>query len=242
MTPRPYVVSVGGGRFRTERVFNTFAWDESLLTYRRVSAAFKDGSFSFDHGEQPYGAAPADAQELIAELTFKPAVRVGAAYLLLDELTVSRPADGNDHDSDQDRQGAGAGRDAGGDAHRGNHDGRYGTRRQSEVGDHQDRGSGVPFHQPGQPGSTAGRYARRGGERTRGGEQPHGAGRAGRSAGGYAATLLLAKAHALSFALLFRLSLYPIPASSMGYVASSSFSAMRLTSTLICSSPYSRNR
>ena len=72
-----------------QNLFNTFAWDESLLTYRRVTAAFEDNSLSFDHGEQPYGAAPAEAQELIAELTFKPAVRLGAAYLLLDELTVS---------------------------------------------------------------------------------------------------------------------------------------------------------
>ena len=29
-----------------QNVFNTFAWDESLLTYRRVTAAFKDGSLS----------------------------------------------------------------------------------------------------------------------------------------------------------------------------------------------------
>jgi len=72
-----------------QNLFNTFAWDESLLTYRRVTAAFEDNSLSFDHGEQPYGEAPADARELIAELTFKPAVRLGAAYLLLEELTVS---------------------------------------------------------------------------------------------------------------------------------------------------------
>ena len=72
-----------------QNLFNTFAWDESLLTYRRVTAAFEDNSLSFDHGEQPYGEAPADARELIAELTFKPALRLGAAYLVLDELTVS---------------------------------------------------------------------------------------------------------------------------------------------------------
>ena len=72
-----------------QNLFNTFAWDESLLTYRRVTAAFEDNSLSFDHGEQPYGEAPAEARELIAELTFKPALRLGAAYLVLDELTVS---------------------------------------------------------------------------------------------------------------------------------------------------------
>ena len=72
-----------------QNLFNTFAWDESLLTYRRVTAAFEDGSFSFDHGTQPYGEAPADAQELIAELTFKPALRLGAAYLLVDDFTIS---------------------------------------------------------------------------------------------------------------------------------------------------------
>ena len=54
-----------------------------------MTAAFEDGSFSFDHGTRPYGEAPADAQELIAELTFKPALRLGAAYLLVDDLTIS---------------------------------------------------------------------------------------------------------------------------------------------------------
>ena len=70
-------------------LFNTFAWDESLLTYRRVAASFEDGSFSFEEAEQPFDDAPASAQDLIAELTFKPTVRVGGAYLVLDELTVS---------------------------------------------------------------------------------------------------------------------------------------------------------
>ena len=70
-------------------LFHTFAWDESLLTYRRVTAAFEDGSFDFDHGTQAYAEAPAEAQELIAELTFKPALRLGVAYLLVDALTIS---------------------------------------------------------------------------------------------------------------------------------------------------------
>ena len=70
-------------------LFNTFAWDESLLTYRRVTAAFEDGSFDFDHGTQAYAEAPAEARELIAELTFKPALRLGAAYLLVDALTIA---------------------------------------------------------------------------------------------------------------------------------------------------------
>ena len=70
-------------------LFNTFAWDESLLTYRRVTAAFKDGSFDFDHGTQAYAAAREEAQELIAELTFKPALRLGVAYLPIDALTIS---------------------------------------------------------------------------------------------------------------------------------------------------------
>ena len=70
-------------------LFNTFAWDQSLLTYRRVTAAFEDGSFDFDHATQPYADAPAEARELIAELNFKPALRLGVAYLLIDALTVS---------------------------------------------------------------------------------------------------------------------------------------------------------
>ena len=47
-----------------------------------------DHSISNDQ-EQPYEDAPASAQELIAELTFKPALRIGEAYQVLDELTVS---------------------------------------------------------------------------------------------------------------------------------------------------------
>ena len=70
-------------------LFNTFAWDQSLLTYRRVTAAFEEDSFDFDHATQPYGEAPAEARELIAELNFKPALRLGVAYLLVDALTVS---------------------------------------------------------------------------------------------------------------------------------------------------------
>ena len=70
-------------------LFNTFAWDESLLTYRRVTAAFEDGSLSFDHATPAYAEAPEEARELIAELTFKPALRFGVAYLLVDALTVS---------------------------------------------------------------------------------------------------------------------------------------------------------
>ena len=70
-------------------LFNTFAWDESLLTYRRVTAAFEDGSFDFDHGTRAYDEAPEEARELIAELTFKPALRLGVAYLLVDALTIS---------------------------------------------------------------------------------------------------------------------------------------------------------
>ena len=70
-------------------LFNTFAWDESLLTYRRVTAAFEEGSFDFDHATQAYAEAPEEAQELIAELTFKPALRLGVAYLLVDALTIS---------------------------------------------------------------------------------------------------------------------------------------------------------
>ena len=48
-----------------------------------------DGSLDFDDQEQPYEDAPASAQELIAELTFKPALRIGGAYQVLDELTDS---------------------------------------------------------------------------------------------------------------------------------------------------------
>lgn len=70
-------------------LFNTFTWDESLLTYRRVTAAFEDGSLDFDHATQPYAAAPEEARELIEELTFKPALRLGVAYLLVDALTIS---------------------------------------------------------------------------------------------------------------------------------------------------------
>ena len=72
-----------------QNLFNTFTWNESLLTYRRVAASFADGSLDFDDQEQPYEDAPASAQELIAELTFKPALRIGGAYQVLDELTVS---------------------------------------------------------------------------------------------------------------------------------------------------------
>ena len=72
----------------------------------------------------------------------------------------------------------------GGDAHRGEHHGRFGSSRKSEIGDDRDPGSGVPLHQPGQPDAAARHHTGLGGGRTGGGERAHGAGGAGRSAGG----------------------------------------------------------
>ena len=63
----------------------------TLADFSRQSKPSPSGeglSLSFDDGELPYDEAPADAQELIAELTFRPTVRVGVAYLLLDGIAL----------------------------------------------------------------------------------------------------------------------------------------------------------
>ncbi len=71
-------------------VFNTFAWDESKLVYRPITASVKPGSTELEYEERPYdAAAPARTKELVEDLTFRPSLRVGGAYDALDELTVS---------------------------------------------------------------------------------------------------------------------------------------------------------
>ena len=93
-----------------QNVVNTFAWDESRLMIRQVTGSFDAGSVDlgslrdlesleelidadFNEGEWRFPEAPADVQArmraLLADATFKPSVRVGGAYRIRDDLTVS---------------------------------------------------------------------------------------------------------------------------------------------------------
>ena len=80
-----------------QNVFNTFAWDTSKLVSRSVSGSFDNGAFDLDSnladitagGGDPYAEADEKTKERVRDLTFKPTVRVGAAYDLLDDLTLS---------------------------------------------------------------------------------------------------------------------------------------------------------
>ena len=71
-------------------VFNTFAWNEDRHIYRPIDVAASSME-EFDAGERPYTDAPAEARHL-DDLRFKPSVRLGVAYAILEDLTVS--ADG----------------------------------------------------------------------------------------------------------------------------------------------------
>ncbi len=78
-------------------VFNTFAWDTSKLVSHRVSGSIDNTEIDLDFdlgdiaggGGDPYDDAAPKVKERVEDLTFKPTARVGAAYDVLDDLTVS---------------------------------------------------------------------------------------------------------------------------------------------------------
>ena len=78
-------------------VFNTFAWDTSKLVSQNVSGSIDNAEVDLDFdvgditggGGAPYKDADNKIKERVTDLTFKPTARVGAAYDVLDELTVS---------------------------------------------------------------------------------------------------------------------------------------------------------
>ena len=79
-----------------QNVFNTFAWDTSKLVSRKVAGRIDNGEVELDDSADvtgsegdPYESADRATKERIKDFTFKPTVRAGAAYDVLDELTVS---------------------------------------------------------------------------------------------------------------------------------------------------------
>jgi len=72
-----------------QNVVNTFAWDETKLGYRPISAEFSQGSSSSQSSEEAYSGAPANLKALVAAQTFEPSVQLGAALDLSGDFTVS---------------------------------------------------------------------------------------------------------------------------------------------------------
>jgi hypothetical protein len=83
-----------GGPWRVgalaENVFNTFAWDTTVLASVTGVGMFSADSNSADFGtELPFGAAPAALRELVTSQKFMPAITIGAAFKVTNALTVT---------------------------------------------------------------------------------------------------------------------------------------------------------
>ena len=80
-----------------QNLFNTFAWDTSKLVSQSVAGSIDNGTVDLDldladitsGSGDPYDGADPAIKERVTDLTFKPTVRAGAAYDVLDELTLS---------------------------------------------------------------------------------------------------------------------------------------------------------
>ena len=80
-----------------QNVFNTFEWDTSKLVSRNFAGSIDNGKINLDFdlsditgsGGDSYAKADSKIKEQVKELTFKPTVRVGGAYDILDDLTLS---------------------------------------------------------------------------------------------------------------------------------------------------------
>jgi hypothetical protein len=78
-----------------QNVFNTFAWDTSKLVSQSVSGSIDNGEVDLDLADitsgdgDPYDVASPAIKKRVSDLSFKPTVRAGAAYDILDELTLS---------------------------------------------------------------------------------------------------------------------------------------------------------
>ena len=69
--------------------FNTFAWDESKLTYRAGLATLEQSNNTTDFDKKPYSSAPAALKASVEEMKFDPTVSVGAAYDVQPDFTLS---------------------------------------------------------------------------------------------------------------------------------------------------------
>ena len=80
-----------------QNVFNTFEWDTSKLVSRNFAGSIDidNGEISLDFdlsditGGDSYAKADSKIKKQVRELRFKPTVRVGGAYDILDDLTLS---------------------------------------------------------------------------------------------------------------------------------------------------------
>lgn len=87
-------VAWSGGPWRVglnaENVFNTFKWDTTMLVSRSGVGTFTTDSTNTDFDTQyAFGAAPAALRDIVTNQTFKPAVTLGAAFMVLPSLTLT---------------------------------------------------------------------------------------------------------------------------------------------------------
>jgi hypothetical protein len=72
-----------------QNLFNTFKWDESVMSYRPGLAHFDANGDSTNLDEQPYANAPASLKAALANYKFKPAIAMGLGYAWTNDITIS---------------------------------------------------------------------------------------------------------------------------------------------------------
>jgi hypothetical protein len=75
-----------------QNVFNTFAWDESGLSYRPGSGQFDVNGDTTDFDQRPFANAPAALKSAIANYKLRPTISAGLAYDATKWLTISADA------------------------------------------------------------------------------------------------------------------------------------------------------
>lgn len=82
-----------GGPWRVgvlaENVFNSFKWDTTKLAYLPGTGTIDQTNSDTDFDEQPYLNAPQRLREIVANQAFKPAFAVGAAFNVMNSLTLT---------------------------------------------------------------------------------------------------------------------------------------------------------
>ena len=75
-----------------QNVFNSFSWDESVLSYRPGSGQFDVNGDTTDFDQRPFANAPASLKSAIANYKLKPTISAGLAYEWKKYITISADA------------------------------------------------------------------------------------------------------------------------------------------------------
>lgn len=72
-----------------ENVFSTFQWDTTELAFRPGTGTFNVNTNTTNFDQQPYSLAPQSLKDIVTKQRFKPAIAIGAAFQLMNSLTLT---------------------------------------------------------------------------------------------------------------------------------------------------------